>query len=250
MNAKSDMHTVFQQFNHGWMNLIDKHAPLKERVVTVRPKAPWYNSEIDKAKRLRRKLENNWLKTKSQTDHDNFRQQCAVVNYLILKSKETFYNGKIVDCDDDQNLLFKVIDKILHNNYEPQLPSHNSHDELINKFADYFTEKIQSIREHITGTDAVNSVFDDENVFFDTKLSSLLPASEDELWMLISQSSNKSCCQDPIPAQIIKLCMDGLVSIITLISNMSLTSGVMPSNLKEAVLIPLLKKICLDHGLH
>ena len=91
------------------MNLIDKHAPLRERVVTVRPKAPWYNSEIDTAIRLRRKLEHKWLKTKSQIDHDNFRQQCAVVNDLILKSKETFYNGKIEDCDGDQNWLFKVI---------------------------------------------------------------------------------------------------------------------------------------------
>ena len=144
------------------MNLIDKHAPLRERVVIVRPKAPWYNSEIDKAKRMRRKLEHKWLKTKSQIDHDNFRQQCAVVNDLILISKETFYNGNIENCDGDQKLLFKVIDKILHNNDEPQLPSHNSFNELVNKFADSFTEKIQSIREQITGTDAVNSVFDDE----------------------------------------------------------------------------------------
>ena len=103
---------VVQQVNHGLMNLIDKHAPLRERVVTVRPKAPWYNSEIDTAKRLRRKLEHKWLKTKSQIDHDNFGQQCAVVNDLILKSKHTFYNGKMEDCDGDQNLLFKVIDKI------------------------------------------------------------------------------------------------------------------------------------------
>ena len=27
VNAESDMHTVVQQFNHGLMNLIDKHAP-------------------------------------------------------------------------------------------------------------------------------------------------------------------------------------------------------------------------------
>ena len=136
--------------------------------------------------------------------------------------------------------------KFLHNNDEPQLPSHNSLDELVNKFADYFTAKIQSIREQITGTDAVNSVFDDENISIGTKLSSLLPASEDEVRMLISRSSNKSCCLDPIPAQLIKLCIDELVPIITLSTNMSLTSGVMPSDLKQAVLIPLLKKICLD----
>ena len=43
VNAESDMHIVVQQFHHGLMNLIDKHAPLRERVVTVRPKTPWYN---------------------------------------------------------------------------------------------------------------------------------------------------------------------------------------------------------------
>ena len=60
--AESDMHTVVQQFNRGLMNLIDKHAPLRERVVTVRPKAPWYNSEIDTAKRLRRNWSTNGSK--------------------------------------------------------------------------------------------------------------------------------------------------------------------------------------------
>ena len=86
-----------------------------------------------------------------------------------------------------------MIDKILHNDDEPQLPSHNSLDELVNKFADYFTEKIQSMREQITGTDAANFVFDDENVFIGTKLSSLLPASEDEVRMLISSSMTFVC---------------------------------------------------------
>ena len=42
------------------------------------------------------------------------------------------------------------------------------------------------------------------------------------------------------------MCMDELVPIITLITNVSLSKGVMPSNLKEAVLIPLLKKVFLD----
>ena len=35
-----------------------------------------------------------------------------------------------------QKELFKIIDKIMHNYEEPQLPSHNSLDELVNKFAD------------------------------------------------------------------------------------------------------------------
>ena len=37
-----------------------------------------------------------------------------------------------------------------------------------------------------------------------------------------------------------------LVPIITVVINLSLSSGNMPSNLKEAILIPLIKKACLD----
>ena len=65
----------YNRFQKLLMNLIDKHAPLRERIVTVRPKAPWYNSEIDTAKRLHNKLEHKWLKTKAQINYDNFRQQ-------------------------------------------------------------------------------------------------------------------------------------------------------------------------------
>ena len=101
-------------------------------------------------------VEYKWLKTKSLFDYDNFRQQCAVVNDMILKSIETLYNGQIGDCDGDQNLLLKWLTKcyiiMMGHNF------HNSHDELVNKFADYFTEKIHSIREQITDTGAVNSI--------------------------------------------------------------------------------------------
>ena len=62
-----------------------------------------------------------------------------MVNDLVLKSKETLYNGKIENRDGDQNIPFKVIDKILHNSGEPQFPSHNSLDELVKKFVDYLT---------------------------------------------------------------------------------------------------------------
>ena len=88
---------------------------------------------------------------------------------------------KIEDCDGDPNLLFKVIDKISQNNDEPQLPSHNSLDELVNKFADYFTEKILSSTASVVKSVLFSRI--DESIFTDTK--SLLPTSEDNVCMLI-----------------------------------------------------------------
>lgn len=46
-------------------SLLDKLAPLKERVITIRPSAPWYTKEISDEKRKRRRLERKWRSTKN-----------------------------------------------------------------------------------------------------------------------------------------------------------------------------------------
>ena len=38
-------------------SLLDKHAPLQKKTITVRPRVPWFNNEAKEAKRLRRRNE-------------------------------------------------------------------------------------------------------------------------------------------------------------------------------------------------
>ena len=167
------------------------------------------------------------------------------VNSLILDSKKTFYNDKIDCCDGDQKEFFKIIDKIMHNYEEPQLPSHNSLDELVNKFADFLVTKISEIRKQVINNSTSNTCTD-EKIFSPELLADSYPASENEIKKLIKESPSKSCSLDPIPTWLIKKCIDYLVPIITVVINLSLSSGNMPSNLKQAILIPLIKKACLD----
>ena len=115
LNMPVDVDSATSQYHTVLSKLLEKHAPLQERVITMRAKAPWYNSEIHEAKPFRRKLEHKWLKTKLEIDYDLFNQQCMAVNSLILDSKITFYNDKNDSCDGDQKELFKIIDKIMHN---------------------------------------------------------------------------------------------------------------------------------------
>ena len=166
------------------------------------------------------------------------------VNSLILDSKKTFYNDKIDSCVGDQKELFKTIDKIMHNFEEPQLPSHNSLDELVNKFAFFFVTKISEIRKQVINNSTSNT-WTDEKILSPELLADFHPATENEIKKLIKESPSKSC-SDPIPTWLIKKCIDYLVPIITVGINLSLSSGNMPSNLKEAILIPLIKKACLN----
>ena len=72
------------------------------------------------------------------------------------------------------------------------------------------------------------------------------PTSELEVRNIICKSPCKSCELDPLPASLVKECVDDLVPYITTIVNKSFAEGTFPSTLKTAYIRPLLKKTGLD----
>ena len=50
-----DLSLAFDQFNSTVQSMIDDHAPIIRRSVTLRPYAPWFTDKIKVAKRKRRK---------------------------------------------------------------------------------------------------------------------------------------------------------------------------------------------------
>ena len=44
------------------------HHAVKERMITLRPSARWYNDDVDTAKKHRRKLERRWRASRLNTD--------------------------------------------------------------------------------------------------------------------------------------------------------------------------------------
>ena len=60
-------------------------------MVTARPAAAWYNDDIDREKRKRRKLGRRWRKSFLVIDRELYKKQCKVVLSLIKKAKENYY---------------------------------------------------------------------------------------------------------------------------------------------------------------
>ena len=55
-HLNDDLSLAFDQFNSTLQSMIDNHAPIIRRSVTLRPYAPWFTDKIKVAKRKRRKL--------------------------------------------------------------------------------------------------------------------------------------------------------------------------------------------------
>jgi hypothetical protein len=60
---------LVNKYNNNLSGLLDKHAPLQTKMITLRPNAPWYTNEIREAKREKRKCERKWRQTKEEVQN-------------------------------------------------------------------------------------------------------------------------------------------------------------------------------------
>ena len=130
------------------------------------------------------------------------------------------------------------------------LPTNINKDEIADKFAEFFTDKVTKIWSDldkktlsIWNEDSRTATKLKENI-----LNQFQPASVDKVKQIIMNSLSKSCSRDTLPTSFMKQCVDILLPIITDIVNtgMSIASSCISSSMKEAIVTPLLTKTSLD----
>ena len=223
------------QYNTTLTSLLNDHAPIRKKVVTLRPANPWLTPEIQKEKVTRRRLERRWRRTRLTVDRELYTQQCAVVCKLIRGAKERYYSELIAELSSDPRELFRTLETLLKGRTERLYPPVTSPEVLPNRFADYFEQKISNIRTELDlrRTEVQNPFPDSSQRHSDAQLGHFTPVTTTQLANLISKTARKSCDLDPIPATVLRECLSNLLPIITKIVNMSLTEAVVPSSLKN-----------------
>ena len=74
-------------------------------------------------------------------------------------------------------------------------------------------------------------------------MSKFSNVTENEIQSLMKHSMNKTCALDPIPTALAKEYSEDLVPVLTAILYASLTAVVVPSEIKQALVSPLLKTL-------
>ena len=242
-DSGDDVNQLVTQYNDQLSELLDIHAPMKQAKLVIKPRAPWYTPSIAKAKRLRRKLERQWRRTKLTVHQHIFKEQRQHVSSLIRKSRATYYNNKVTECAGDQKALFSIVDTLLHRKGIGALPSGDPNAQIASRMSDFFSEKIDKIWNSLP-TDQ-SEVYDMESLT-SPLLSGFRPVDQGEIRDIINKSTCATFSLHPMPTPYIKQHASVLITAITNITNESLRSGSVPFDLKEAVIKPLLKKQGLD----
>ena len=243
INPEVDLEKRTVQYNSVLTRLLDIHAPLVTRSITLRPNAPWFNDGHRESKRLKRRYERRWRKTGLEVDKIAFYDQCRACRSDLEKAKTDYHRTQISQCDNKR--LFRMVDQMTTVKRDAAMPSHTSDSELANHFASFFDDKITRLRQELDSTQPTELSVDIQDSC-NSSLPKFSAVSEDDVREVLKTSASKSSDLDPLPAKLFKQCQEELLPVITEIINKSLESGVVPSTLKSSRIVPLLKKATLD----
>ena len=231
------------QYNTSLSTLIDKHAPLQVKTVTIRPKVSWFTEDVQEAKRRRRQAERRMIKSGLCIDRELYRKECDSYYECIYNARSTYLKNLIADADTKQ--LFNMVKSLSSPNQSSILPDHSSDSELANRFAKFFSEKVSNVVSSFTDSVPVPAITSSAAPY-DHELSKFCLVSDSEVKKLIKSLPSKHCKLDPIPTWLLKDTLDELLPVITKLFNLSLSSAHVPESFKTSLLLPLLKKPNLD----
>ena len=88
-----DLTSLTEQHENTLKETLETLAPLRRRVITLRPSAPWYHEGIGDAKRKDRKLERRWRASRLCVDSQVYVDQCRIVNKMLNDVKALYYSS-------------------------------------------------------------------------------------------------------------------------------------------------------------
>ena len=137
----SGLNSLCSRYDDVISAIVDKHAPLVTKTITVRPNSPWYTDDTGVEKSFRRRFERRWRRTLLPEHRLAYIAQCKLVKSFVLNAKTKYYSNLIS--------LFQTIDQLLHRKPETRLPYAPSPLHLANQFGDFFHLKISNIRDEL-----------------------------------------------------------------------------------------------------
>ena len=174
-----------------------------------------------------------------------------ILKLSIRKAKEIFYKTKFEYCKNDSKKTWQAINEVLHKTNKKEFPDHMNINnvktfdkkQIANKFNDYFNTigtNMAGTIENITNDNIIFSDYLKSNI--DTSFEFQLVNEEDVKRTILNLNSKPSSGYNNISTILLKKLEPLITSSLTLIINQSLKTGIFPSKLKLAKIIPIYKK--------
>ena len=143
-----DFEERISSYNAALAQVVDKHAPLLSKTISVVSDAPWFDAEYANLRKLRRKAEKKYRKSHLDADKKVYLALRKQSINLAFEKKKNLVSNKLEQ--GSSKTLYAVVNELIDKKKEAVLPKCESEDALANKFQVFFREKIEKIRSSFT----------------------------------------------------------------------------------------------------
>jgi len=240
-----DLDVGMDNFIHKLYDIYDFCCPILEKNLSYRrSKKPWITDELIQC--INHKY---FLFRQYKSGNLNFEIYNSYKNHvtkLVRTSRMKYFNNKFLQSRQDARSTWKTIKVLTNKNRNKPVIDELCVDgqvfadgqDIVEHFNNYFCNVASDLDINIPiteveplqylGSSNVNSMF-------------ALPSSDAEVKSVIGELKLKGCNIYSIPTFIFKTCSDLLSPIISAFFNLSLSSGIFPTCLKTARVVPVFK---------
>ena len=118
--AASDLHApeldpavILSHYNACLRIVVDAHAPLVSRTITVRPMTLWHTSELAEGKRALRRAEHHWRRSGLTVHHQIYTDLRNTFQKALRKTWSQYYRSEFMEAGGNMRRIYKVANTLL-----------------------------------------------------------------------------------------------------------------------------------------
>ena len=111
-NQNKSVHKKAMIYDQVLRELLDKHAPMKEKQIKVMQGSPWYDQNLKDLKKKKRAAEKVWLQSGDVDSFEKFKRFRYEYICSCNHAKCDFYSKEILKCDGNQKKLYNLISRL------------------------------------------------------------------------------------------------------------------------------------------
>jgi len=224
--------------------------PLKSSLTKphLTKREPWMTSALLTSSRNIAKLLVKKLQKPNQTNIANYKNHLNLFNKIKRKAKIDYYKNILDENKQNSKVIWKILNKAIGSeNDKSNFPtSFNINNKIVSdksviaeEFNDFFANIGYKVNHNVPSTQQKFTDFMPHHNAHSIFLDPVIP--QDVIDITKKLKPKTSCGADGISSKLMIQTIDTIVNPLTHIINLSLESGIFPSNLKLAKVIPIFK---------
>ncbi len=145
-NSAENLDDVTETMDSLFSSTLDTVAPLRLRKIKEKSPTPWYNEHTHTLKRAARKMERSWRKTKLEVFPIAWRESTLSYRKALKTARSDNFSSLLEENKHNPRYLFNTVAKLTKNKASTGVDISQQHS---NDFMNYFTSKIDTIRDQI-----------------------------------------------------------------------------------------------------